>query len=65
MLIFCLPKLVESMQDHDCKWEKNHHAWVEALMGFSWPKTVKIWLKFTNFDVFLLLPPVTHCTWQS
>jgi len=34
-------------------------------MGFSRSKTVKIWLKFANFDVFfLLLPPVTRYSWQ-
>ena len=31
---------------------KNHHAWVGPKMGFSRPKTVKIWLKLANFDVF-------------
>jgi len=52
MKIFCSPKLVKCRQDRDCQWEKNHHAWVGALMGFSRPETVKIWLKFANFDVF-------------
>jgi len=49
---FFLPELVESTQDHDCQWEKDHHAWVGPLMGFSRPKTVKIWLKLANFDAF-------------
>ena len=44
--------------------KKNHHAWVGPLRGFPRPKTVKIWLKLANFDVFWLLPPVTHYTWQ-
>ena len=65
MQILFLPKLVESTQDHDCQWEKNHHALVGPLMEFSRPKIVKIWLKWANFDVFfLLLPPVTHYTWR-
>jgi len=51
MQIFFEPKLVESTQGHDCQWEKNHHAWVGTLMGFSRPKTVKIWLKLAIFDV--------------
>ena len=37
--------------------KKNHHAWFGALMGFSRPKTVKIWFKFANFDVFLTFIP--------
>jgi len=57
MQILFLPKLVESTQDHDCQWGKNHHAWVGPLMGFSRPKTAKIWLKLANFDVFLTLTP--------
>ena len=57
MQILFLPKLVESTQDHDCQWEKNNHVWVGPLMGFSRPKTVKIWLKFANFDVFWLFTP--------
>jgi len=49
---FFFLKLVESTQDPDCQWGKNHHAWVGTVMGFSRPKTVKIWLKLANFDVF-------------
>jgi len=37
--------------------KKNHHAWVGSLMGFSRPKTVKIWLKLANFDVLLTFTP--------
>jgi len=37
--------------------KKNHHAWVGTLMGFSRTKTVKIWLKLANFDVFLTFTP--------
>ena len=37
--------------------EKNHHILVGSLMGFPRPKTVKIWLKLANFDVFLTFIP--------
>jgi len=56
MQIIFLPKLLESTQDHDCQWEKNHHAWVGSLMGLSRPKTVKIRQFKPNFDVFDFYP---------